>query len=81
MKEARVHLSFVCSLYKMQHDAGRYYVHEHPQLAGSWSEDISKQTEEYTNAYLLTIDQCCYGLTSITPTGEVLPAMKNRRQS
>ena len=76
MKEARIHLEFVCSLYRLQHDAGRYFIHEHPQGAGSWSEDIVIETQEHTDADILTIDQCCYGLVSTTPEGEILPAMK-----
>ena len=76
MKEAREHLRFVCTLYKLQHDEGRYFVHEHPQGAGSWTEDVIEHTREYTGAEILTIDQCQYGLLSTTPEGEVLPALK-----
>ena len=46
MKEAQIHLEFVCSLYKLQHDAGRYFAHEHPQTARSWEQDIIKETIE-----------------------------------
>ena len=76
MKEAREHLRFVCTLYKLQHDEGRYFVHEHPQGAGSWTEDVIEHTREYTGAEILTIDQCQYGLLSTMTEGEVLPALK-----
>ena len=33
-------------------------------------------TKDYTDAEILTIDQCQYGLMSTTPEGEVLPAFK-----
>ena len=67
MNEAMMHLDFVCSLFRLQHDAGRYFVHEHPQGAGSWQDEAIIYTQQYTNADILTIDQCCYGLTSTTP--------------
>ena len=38
MKEAREHFQFVCTLYRLQHDEGRYFAHEHPQGAGSWTQ-------------------------------------------
>ena len=76
MKEAREHLRFVCTLYRLQHDEGRYFAHEHPQSAGSWNEDVIELTKDYTDAAILTIDQCQYGLTSTTPEGETLPAFK-----
>ena len=67
MKEAREHLRFVCTLYRLQHDEGRYFAHEHPQSAGSWNEDVIELTKDHTDAEMLTIDQCQYGLTSTTP--------------
>ena len=76
MNEARIHLDFVCSLLRLQHDQGRYFVHEHPQGAGSWQEAVIIETQRHTGADILTIDQCCYGLTSVNTEGEVLPAMK-----
>ena len=36
--KAVVHLQFMCGLYKAQKDAGRYFLHEHPAGASSWSE-------------------------------------------
>ena len=33
---AMVHLRFVCELYQMQLDEGRYFLHEHPSGATSW---------------------------------------------
>ena len=76
MKEARMHLRFVCILYILQDGEGRYLVHEHPQGAGSWNEDVIEYTRDYTGAEILTVDQCQYGLMSTTPEGEVLPALK-----
>ena len=76
MKEARGHFRFVCTLYRLQHDEGRYFAHEHPQGAGSWNEDVIEHTNDYTDAEILTIDQCQHGLLSTTPEREILPAFK-----
>ena len=35
--EAEEHLKFVCRLYKIQHEAGRKFLHEHPVAATSWT--------------------------------------------
>ena len=35
-KEAVMHLHFVVSLYKLQTDAGRHFLHEHPAGASNW---------------------------------------------
>ncbi len=34
---ATVHIDFVASLYEEQIDGGRYFLHEHPQYASSWT--------------------------------------------
>lgn len=36
MKHVRVHLKFCLELHRMQHEAGRYFSHEHPRSATSW---------------------------------------------
>ena len=36
---AMIHLRFVCELYNMQMQQGRYFVHEHPHAATSWREE------------------------------------------
>merc|ERR1739836_104715 len=36
---ARVHLEFCAKLYRIQHRAGRYFIHEHPNSATSWQEE------------------------------------------
>ena len=37
-KHARMHLNFCLELYKLQHEAGMYLLHEHPQGVTSWKE-------------------------------------------
>ena len=37
-REARKHLEFCVKLYNLQWEAGRYFLHEHPEGASSWQE-------------------------------------------
>ena len=76
LNAARVHLEFVCKLYRLQHQAGRYFAHEHPQGAASWKEASVREIRRWTGIECLTIDQCMYGLLSKTDLGEQLPARK-----
>ena len=73
---ARVHLEFVCKLYKMQQDAGRYFAHEHPQAATSWREKSIEEIRKWTGVQCLTIDQCAYGLVARGDDGVERPARK-----
>ena len=38
MAEGRQHLKFVVKIYKQRHEAGKYFLHEHPSGATSWRE-------------------------------------------
>ena len=40
---AMVHIRFVCELYRLQGECGRYFAHEHPQGATSWYESCVKE--------------------------------------
>ena len=40
---ARKHLEFCIKLYEVQWRNGRYFLHEHPDGAGSWEEDSIKR--------------------------------------
>ena len=73
---ARRHLKFVCYLYKLQHDAGRYFLHEHPIGAASWREEYITRVRQVTQAQILVIDQCQYGLTSVDDDQIERPARK-----
>ena len=76
LADARVHLEFVCKLYKLQHGAGRYFTHEHLQGASSWKEKSMQEIKKWTRADCFTIDQCQYGLTTRNDAGEEVPARK-----
>ena len=74
---ARIHLEFVCKLYRLQLLSGRYFGHEHPQGAASWKEASIREIKRWTGVDCLSIDQCMYGLVSDTPGGGQMPARKN----
>ena len=55
---AILHLDFVCSLYQEQLDGGRYFLHEHPQYATSWSEPSVTKLLERNDVERVYGDQC-----------------------
>ena len=82
LEEGRIHLAFVASLYEDQIRRGKYFLHEQPATAMSWKEEpIEKIMNSRAKTYVVTADQCAYGLT--TPSAEdpekLLPALKPTR--
>ena len=65
---AMVHLRFVCELYALQYESGRYFVHEHPAGAQSWNEGCIHELLQQAGVSKVVIDQCQYGQQ--TPEGE-----------
>ena len=59
--EANVHLDFVCRLYRLQQDQGRYFLHEHPSTATSWQEESIIGVMELEGVQRVVGDQCQYG--------------------
>ena len=59
--QAEVHLRFVCDLYKTQHEAGRYFLHEHPLFATSWQTDFIAEILRMDGVDTVWGDQCQYG--------------------
>ena len=74
--EGRIHLNFVCSLYRKQIPAGRIYLHEHPATALSWKEEVIEALASDPLAHVVTADQCQHGLAtrSATDRTQLLPA-------
>ena len=72
MKEARTLLSFACTVHKRQHSQGRLFIHEHPSTANSWSEQSIQDVLKLPGVRKVTLDMCCFGLTTQTPNGEEL---------
>ena len=72
----RRHLRFCTSLYRKQLKAGRHFVHEHPATALSWKDSHIMSLARDPLVHVVVADQCQYGLTSPSPEGEQLPALK-----
>ena len=77
-RKAKIHLLFCTSLYKAQMEAGRYFLHEHPDSATSWYEECIASLAAHPMVMTTKIDQCAYGLMSRDKIGEA-PAKKPTR--
>ena len=53
--EPRVHMQSVCRMYKLQHDEGRYFLHEHCQSELPWRKDNVEEIQEMTGAKLMSV--------------------------
>ena len=52
-----VHMQFICRMYKLQHDEGRYFLHEHCQGELPWRKDCVEEIQEMTGAKLMSVNQ------------------------
>ena len=66
---AEVHMKFVAELYQDQLDGGRYFLHEHPRWATSWSLEVIENIRRQPSVVLVQSDQCQYGAESKTSDG------------
>ena len=55
-----VHIRCCMELYQLQHDAGRYLIHEHPAGAMSWAEAEVKRICNMPGVEVAIGDQCMY---------------------
>ena len=58
------YLWFAHTCNKIQHNAGRFFAHEHPAGASSWTEDSTQAVVTLPGTYNALFDQCQFGLTS-----------------
>jgi hypothetical protein len=81
LAEGKVHLDFVCSLYRRQLRRGKHVLHEHPATALSWRQDSIEAIMKDPTVQAVVGDQCRYGL--VTPSqydkDTMVPAMKPTR--
>ena len=73
--DARKHLEFHVKLYEIQWRNGRYFLHEHPDGAGSWQENAIKNLMRKQGLQRVVGDQCQYDLKSKDEEG-IAPARK-----
>ncbi len=59
---ARLHLDFCCQLYMEQIDGGRFFLHEHPQIATSWKEPCVRRLCEIEGVGEAVAHLCQYDL-------------------
>ena len=72
-KEAgRLHMAFVCRLYRKQHARGGLFLHKQPAYNDSWSEACVREVLALQGVGRMVADQCQYG--QATEDGE--PIMK-----
>ena len=64
LHRARVHMQFVCRMYKLQHDEGRYFLHEHCQSELTWRKDCVEEIQEMTGAKLMSLSRGNCNLSS-----------------
>ncbi len=65
---AMVHLRFICEIYALQTECGRYFVHEHPACARSWGEECIQDLLRREGVGRTIIDQGQYGQQA--PSGD-----------
>ena len=70
------HLHFSIELYNAQCDDGRYFVHEHPDGATSWSDARVVDLIARDGVWWTRNDQCELGQTAIGRDGRELPAQQ-----
>ena len=51
-------MRFCCELYKLQAEAGRYFLHEHPAQATSWQLAAVRELLETNGVQSVVGDQC-----------------------
>ena len=73
------HLHFIVGLYRLQVEAGRHFLHEHPETASSWKDSWVERLLEHPRISTVTSDQCEYGLLTPDANGEPTPAKKPTR--
>ena len=62
MEKAECFLNFAMFLAKLQHDEGRFFVHEHPAAATSWAKPGVQELRALPGVMEIDFDQCRLGL-------------------
>eukprot|EP00973_Karenia_brevis_P061083 8493537-Karenia_brevis.AAC.1 len=79
-EEAVRHIEFMAEIYRMQIKGGRWFLHEHPASATSWSLRVIRKLEEEVGVKLSVADQCMYDLVTWSKDGNrLLPARKTTK--
>ena len=76
LKRCLIYLTFVMKLCKKQHEAGRWYVFEHPWTAWSWYLTIVETVAMLPGVKIVEGHQCEFGQGSTDGWGEWGPVTK-----
>ena len=81
MRIAKEHVKFCLGIYKIQMKAGRYFLHEHPNSASSWSMPEVVEMMAHEDVDVTTCDMCAYGLKTSDDIGEALVEKRTKLMS
>ena len=73
---ASVHLSFCCQIYLDQVKAGRYFLHEHPASADSWSHPGVTYVAKQLGVDIVKSDMCQFGMQARADDGSTRLVLK-----
>ena len=79
LREAMLHIKFVCKRYRHQLRHGRYFLHEHPRSARSWKTQPIQHVLKNPSVHVTTCHQCQYGATTHCDGGSRAPILKPTR--
>ena len=74
--QACVHIEFVMELYRDQLAGNRYFRHEHPMFASSWSLESVQRLSQAPGVAVVQGDQCQYGAEAPHDALKASPVMK-----
>ena len=78
-EKAKENVRFCIKIYRMQMEAGRMLMHEHPTCASSWKLPEIDSLKKEVGVYYRNIHMCAYGLKARNTKGDELgSAMKAR---
>ena len=70
LADACAHVAFCFELYEIQRKAGRFFMHEHPSPASSWSRPEVLQMLLRQDVEPIEVDMCSFGMTASDEHGE-----------
>ena len=78
LENAKRHVRFCFELYAMQVQGGRFFLHEHPDTASSWSMPEVVKMASKIGTMTTVCDMCAYGMVATDALG-LAPAKKGTR--
>ena len=79
MTEAKVLMNFALSVYEWQARRGRYFLHEHPMTASSWSLPEVEAVRRMDGVCTVVNDACIFGMKAVDRDGREKPVKKPTR--